>query len=173
MFHLAGFNSPLPRPIDHPSLYYTWKVNPRYRKNATTLANQRFRDDGVSVFSFFFSRYGRRKTKKSADAKSRGREQRVVDARGGNSEAGGTRLAVLKLRPGPDWPCERRTLSHRSAFGKLARCRISETLAEGFRARDGFPLLFPLSSPFRSPPLSKRVSAFSNGDTSRANPERI
>lgn len=48
-------------------------------------------------------------------------------------EAGGTRLAVLKLRPGPDWPCKQRTLSHRSAFGKLARCRISETLAEGFR----------------------------------------
>lgn len=56
--------------------------------------------------------------------------QRCVDARGGNShETGGTRLAVLKLRPGPDWPCTTARLSHRSAFGKLARCRISETLA--------------------------------------------
>lgn len=41
-------------------------------------------------------------------------------------------------------------LSHRSAFGKLARCRISETLSRRV-SPDGFPLLFllsPLSLPF-------------------------
>jgi len=66
----------------------------------------------------------------------------VVDARGGNShEAGGTRLAVLKLCQDADWPCTRRSLSHRSTFGKLARCRISETLARRV-SPDGFPPLF-------------------------------
>jgi len=35
----------------------------------------------------------------------------VVDARGGNShEAGGRRLAVLKLSPSSDWPCTRCSL---------------------------------------------------------------
>lgn len=70
------------------------------------------------------------------DGESRDRESNsvVVDTRGNNShEAGGTRLAVLKLNLDHDWPCTRRGLSHRSAFGKLARCRIFETLGpKGF-----------------------------------------
>jgi hypothetical protein len=82
----------------------------------------------------------------------------VVDARGGNShEAGGTRLAVLKLSQDADWPCTRRSLSHRSTFGKLARCRISETLARRV-SPDGFPPLFLLSSlsfPVRRRDLSR------------------
>lgn len=73
------------------------------------------------------------------DGELRDRESNsvVVDARGGNShEAGGTRLAVLKLNLDRDWPCTRRGLSHRSAFGKLARCPIFETLGpKGFARR--------------------------------------
>lgn len=88
------------------------------------------------------------------DGESRDRESNnvVVDARGGNShEAGGTRLAVLKLNLDRDWPCTRRDLvtvllleNWRGAeFSKPSARRVSP---------DVFPLfapLSPLSLPFR------------------------
>lgn len=101
------------------------------------------------------------------DGESRDRESNsvVVDARGGNShEAGGTRLAVLKLNLDRDWPCTRRGLSHRSAFGKLARCRIFETLGpKGFARRlpsfrSAVTSFFPLSS--KGSPIHREHACF-------------
>jgi len=81
----------------------------------------------------------------------------VVDARGGNShEAGGRRLAVLKLSPGPDWPCTRCSLVTVLLLENWRGAEFPKPSLEGFRSLSRW-----LLSSFLSLSLSLSLSSLS------------
>lgn len=125
----------------------------------------------------FWRFFNEKKKKKKKKRRERGKQikriardgQRCVDARGGNShETGGTRLAVLKLRPSPDWPCTRRGLvivllleNWRGAeFPKPSREGFLRSMASLFSLSRLSPL-FPLFSSLRHrrSSLAKRINS--------------